>query len=82
VKNLPQEESRLQVPRIFLHETICCMQKAVNVHPTDFVFNLNEVGIFEWGDRKSKKIVLPLALTGQTLHYGIARNLKRITIIT
>jgi hypothetical protein len=50
----PQEEPRLQVPRIFLDETISAMNETVHLRPSASVFNLDEVGISQWEDRKSK----------------------------
>jgi hypothetical protein len=58
-KSTRQEQRRLQFPQIFLDETVCCMQETVNDHPSHFVFNLDEVGISEWEDRKSKKSWFP-----------------------
>jgi hypothetical protein len=46
-KSSPQEDPRLQVPRIFLDETLCCMQEAVHGRLSDLVFNLDEDGISE-----------------------------------
>jgi hypothetical protein len=46
------------------------------------VSNLDEVGISEWEDRKSKNVVVPVAFACQTIHHGISRNLKHITTIT
>jgi hypothetical protein len=54
-KSTPQEEPRLQVPPIFVDETIRCVHEAVNDCPSDFVFNLDEVAISEWEDRKSNQ---------------------------
>jgi hypothetical protein len=47
VKSTPQEGHRLQVPQIFLDEIIHCMREPVNGRPSDFLLNLNEVGISE-----------------------------------
>jgi hypothetical protein len=80
VKSTPQEKPRLQVPRIFLEETIRNMQEAVNRRLSDFVFNLDEIAISEWEDRKSKKVMVPGGFARQTVHHGISRNLKNITI--
>jgi hypothetical protein len=46
----PHENSRLQVPRGFLEETLCCMEQAVQGVVRDLVFNLDEVGVSEWED--------------------------------
>jgi hypothetical protein len=44
-KSSPQEEPRLQVPRIFLQETIGNIHETLQGCPADLVFNLDEVGI-------------------------------------
>jgi hypothetical protein len=46
-KSTPQEEVRLEVPRAFLDETICCLRDHVQGMKTELVFNLDEVGISE-----------------------------------
>ena len=78
----PQEEPRLQVPRIFLDETIQAMKEAVHLRPADLVFNLDEVGISDWEDRKSKRVVVPITAEGQTVHHGVSRSLKHLSIVT
>lgn len=78
----PQEEPRLQVPRIFLDETIKAMKEAVQMRPSDLVFNLDEVGISDWEDRKSKRVVVPITAQDQTVHHAVSRNLKHLSIIT
>jgi hypothetical protein len=47
----------------------------------DLVFNLDEVGISDWEDRKTKKVVVPAAMLGQTIHHGVSRQVKRISVI-
>jgi hypothetical protein len=81
-KSSPQEEPRLQVPRIFLNETIRCMNEAVQGSPADLVFNLDEVGISDWEDRKPKKVVVPIIATSHSIHHRVSRNLKHISIVT
>jgi hypothetical protein len=61
VKSTPQEGLHLQVPRIFLHETRCCIQEAVNGRLSDFVFNLDEVKISERADPKLKEVLVAVA---------------------
>jgi hypothetical protein len=81
-KSLPQEEPRLQIPRAFLDQTVQAMDEAVRDRPADLVFNLDEVGISDWEDRKSKKVVVPRTAATQTVHHGISRSLKHLSIIT
>jgi hypothetical protein len=58
------------------------MEEAVSGRPSDLVFNLDEIEIFEWEDSTSSEVTVPVVLSGQTVHHGISRNLKHITIIT
>jgi transposase len=81
-KSNPQEESRLQIPRLFLDETIRAMKEAVEGRPSDLVFNLDEVGVSEWEDRKAKKVVVPSTAATQTIHHRLSRNVKHLSIIT
>jgi hypothetical protein len=62
----PQEEEgpRIQVPRICRHETTPAMNEAVEMHPSELVFNLEDAGISEWEDRKSKRVVVPMIANG------------------
>jgi hypothetical protein len=78
----PQEDARLQVSRELLLRTISPMEEAVQSCVRDLVFNLDEVRVSEWEDRKSKKLVVPTAMGNQTIHHGVDRNLKHSTVIT
>jgi hypothetical protein len=81
-KSTPQEESRLEVPRVFLEETIRCLHDYVEGMKAELVFNLDEVGISEWEDRKDKTVIVPKTMGGQTIHHRVSRNVKHISIIT
>ena len=81
-KSSPQEEARLQVPRVFLDETIRSMHEAVQGCASDLVFNLDEVGISDWEDRKPKKVVVPITVGARKVHHRISRNVKHISIVT
>jgi hypothetical protein len=81
-KSTPQEEARPAVPRIFLDETVRCLGEYVHGMKVELVFNLDEVGVSEWEDRKDKKVVIPRALSGQTIHHRASRNLKHMSVIT
>jgi hypothetical protein len=47
----------------------------------ELVFNLDEVGISEWKDRAPRKVIVPVSMTDQTIHHGIHRNLKHMSVI-
>jgi hypothetical protein len=78
----PQEDTRLQVPRELLLGTISGMEEAMQGCIHDLLFDLEEIGVLEWEDRKSKKVVILSAMSRQTIRYGFNRNLKHITAIT
>jgi hypothetical protein len=48
------------------------------------VFNLDEVGISDWENRKTetKTVIGPATIRGQTIHYEISRTMKHISAIT
>jgi hypothetical protein len=45
------------------------------------VLNLDEVRISDWEDRKTKKVITIAAMFGQTIHHGVSRNVKHISVI-
>jgi hypothetical protein len=45
------------------------------------VFNLEEVGTSDLEDRKTKTIVIPTTMPGQTIHHEISRTVKHISVI-
>jgi hypothetical protein len=79
--NQPQEDARLQVPREFFLGIISGMEEAVQDCIYDLFFNLGEVGVSEWEDRKSKEVAIPSAMSGQTIHHEVNRNLKHVMVI-
>jgi predicted LPLAT superfamily acyltransferase len=46
-KSTSQEDTRLEVPRTFLHETIHCLREYVHEMKPELVLNLDEVGMSE-----------------------------------
>jgi hypothetical protein len=49
---------------------------------TELVFNLDEVGISDWEDRKMKMkaAIVPATMRGQTIHHEISRTVKHISV--
>jgi hypothetical protein len=47
----------------------------------ELVFNLDEIGMSEWEDRKDKKVMVSKTMDGQTIHHRASRNVKHISII-
>jgi hypothetical protein len=81
-KSTPQEEVRLEVPRLLLDETIPRLRHHVQGMKAELVFNLDEVDISKWEDRKHRKAIVPKAMDGQTIYHRVSRNVKHISIIT
>jgi hypothetical protein len=78
-KNSPEEEQHLQVPRVFLERTVQSLNEYVQGCTAELVFNLDEVGILDWENRKARKVVVPAtmpAMRGQTRH-DTARNISK-----
>jgi hypothetical protein len=48
----------------------------------ELVFNLDEIGMSEWDNRKEKKVIIPATMDGQTIHHRASRNVRHISIIT
>jgi hypothetical protein len=76
-----QERQRLQVPCPFLERIIHDLNEDVQGCMAELVLNLDQVGISDWEDRKSRKVVVPATMRGQTTHHGISRNVKDISVI-
>jgi hypothetical protein len=51
----PQEAERFEVPHCFLDQTLLCISEFLQSRPVELVFNLDEIEISEWEDRKAKK---------------------------
>jgi hypothetical protein len=81
-KSTTQEGTRLEVPRVFLDETISCLREFVQRMKAELILNLDEVGMSDWEDRKDKKVVVAQALDGQTIHHRVSRNVRHISIIS
>jgi hypothetical protein len=80
-KRSPQDEQRLQVPRVLLARTIQELNEHVKGCIAELVFNLDEVGISDWENRKPRKVIVPATMTGHTIHHGVSRNVRHISII-
>jgi hypothetical protein len=73
VKSTQQEHPRLEVPREFLDESTRCLRENVHEMKVELVFNLHEVSMSEWKDRKEKKVIVPITMDDQTIHQGASK---------
>jgi hypothetical protein len=82
MKNTSQEWHRWQVARASLERIIQDLHQYVQRYAGELMLNLNEVGISDSEGRKTKKVIIPAAMLGQTIHHGVSRNVKHISAIT
>jgi hypothetical protein len=80
-KSVPQEQQRLQVPRLFLERTVHDLNEHIQGCVAELVFNLNEVGISDSKDRKTKTVLVPATMVGHPIHHEISRMVKYISVI-
>jgi hypothetical protein len=69
------------ISQAFLHRTVQDLKEYVQGWTTEPVFNLDEVGISDWEDRKTRNIAVPAAMLSQTIHHGISRTFKHILVV-
>jgi hypothetical protein len=80
-RSSPQEEPRLQVPGVFVDQTVRSRHNAVQGRPDDLVFGLNQVEIYDWEDRERKKAVVPRTAALHSIHHRLSRSVKHISIV-
>jgi hypothetical protein len=80
-KSTPPEQQRLQVPRMFPERTVDDRNEHIQGCVAELVFNLDEVGISNCEDRKTKIVIGPAKMVGQTVHHEISRPVKHISVI-
>jgi hypothetical protein len=73
---VPQESTRLKVPRAWLQAYLELVALHVNGKHPDFVFNIDETGTSEWEDSKKKKVVVPTEPDCQLIHYDARREIR------
>jgi hypothetical protein len=78
----PQENRRLEILRSFLDTMIESLHEHQSSSCAELVFSVDEVGISEWEDRAWWKVIVPVSMTGQTIHQSIHCNLKHIFVIS
>jgi hypothetical protein len=80
-KSVAQEGQRSEVPRVFLERIIQDLYEYIHGCVAELMFILDVVGISDWEDHKTKKIIVLVAMFRQTMHHGVSRNVKHISMI-
>lgn len=79
--SIPQEDSRLCIPRLFLDQHITNMKTYVSGKCSELVFNIDEVGLSEWEDRKIKKVIVPKSADRNNVYHSINRKVYHISML-
>jgi hypothetical protein len=66
---------------MFRERTVQDLKEDVQEYVAELVFNLDEVGISDWEDRNTKRVIIPATMCGQTIHHAISRTVKHISAI-
>jgi hypothetical protein len=66
---------------MFLERTEWDLKEHIQRRVAELVFNLDEVGISDWEDCKTKTVIVPAIMRGQTIHHEISRTVKYISVI-
>jgi hypothetical protein len=76
----PQENTRLEILRLFLDRIVERLKQRVPSCCAELVLNLDEVGISEWEDRVRGKVIVRISMSRPTIHDGVHRNLKQVSV--
>jgi hypothetical protein len=79
--NRLQENPQHEILRSFLDTMIACLSEHMPGSCAQLLFNLDDVCISEWEDRARRKVIVPVSLTDQTIHHGVHRNLKHMSVM-
>jgi hypothetical protein len=80
-KSIRKDRQRLQVQQLCLDRSVQDPKEYVQRSITELIFNLDEVGISDWEDRKTRNIVAASTRRGEAIHHGMSRNVKYISAI-
>jgi hypothetical protein len=67
---------------MFQDRTVQDLKEHIQGRVAELVFNLDEVGISDWEDRKTKTLIAPATMRHQTIHHEISRTVKYISVIS
>jgi hypothetical protein len=80
-RSLPQDDTRLTVPRSQLEEHIQKMKVHVAGKSSELVFNLDELGPADWTDRKVRKVIVLAEVRKEDVHHAVSRRHCHVTLL-
>jgi hypothetical protein len=69
--SLPQEDTRLIIPRAHFEEYIKIMKIYVFEKCTELVFNVEELGFADWDHCKVKQVIMPAAIRKEDVYHSV-----------
>ena len=80
-KSYPQEDLRMTIPREYLEKHIQNLKDYVQGICSELLFNLDEVGLSEYEDRKIKNVIAPSSANKNRVQHKISRKLQHMTML-
>jgi hypothetical protein len=72
----PQELPRLQTPRCYFDKYINLLMAYIPLVPSELIFNLDEAGLSDWEERRSKPVLVTADAASRPLHYPVDRGIR------
>lgn len=79
--SIPQQDTRLSVPREFLFQHLINMREIVENRIAELVLNLDEVGVSELEDKKPFKVIVSRRNPNKTFEHAVSRNNTHVTLV-
>jgi hypothetical protein len=78
---VPQEQLRRRIPREYQNDYISLIKEYVPLVPGELIFNLDETGLSDWEERKTRPVIIPSHTSPSTLHYPIDRAISHHALL-
>jgi hypothetical protein len=62
--------------------TLNALQTHANEQFCGLVFNLDEMGVSEWEERKSREVVIPMDMKGLLIRHKVLRTISHLIVLT
>jgi hypothetical protein len=76
-----QELPRLETPRCYLDKDINLLEVYIPLVPFELIFCLDETGLPDWEERRSKPVLVTDDATTRLLHCPVDRGIRHQTLL-
>jgi hypothetical protein len=80
-RSLPQEDTRLTVPKEYLEVHIEHVKSIVAGKFSEFVFNRGEARLSDWEDRRPRKVIAPRTMSPDNVYHAVSRRYRHLTLL-